>query len=86
MSVLTILANYKDESIEDYNTEYHKGYLFINTAGHGYLVIGSDENGYSTAYAIARNSNYSYILDGGLVYLEEDCDAPEFLNKMKVEE
>ena len=82
MSVLSILANYRDEDERGYTTEQYKGYTFINTPGHGYLVIGSDENGYSDAIAIARKSNYSYILDGGLVYLEEDCDAPEFLKVM----
>jgi hypothetical protein len=80
--ILRALADYKGEDIADYTTEHFKGYLFINTAGHGYLAVGSDENGYSRAYAIARNSNYSYILDGGIVYLEEDCDAPEFLKNM----
>ena len=79
MSVVTILANYKDEDVADYNTEQFKGYTFVNTAGHGYLCLGSDDNGYSDAIEIARKSNYSYVLDGGLVYLEEDCDAPAFL-------
>lgn len=79
MSIKTILARYKDEDVNDYSVENYRGYTFINTAGHGYLCIGSDENGYSDALKIARNSNYSYILDGGLVYLEEDCDAPAFL-------
>lgn len=79
MSAKSILANYKQEEVEDYNTEYIKGFVFINTAGHGYLCLGSDDNGYSDAIEIAKKSNYSYILDGGLVYLEEDCDATEFL-------
>lgn len=83
MSASTILANYKGEDVRDYNTETFKGYMFINTAGHGYLCIGSDENGYSDAIEIARGSNnYSFVLDGGLVYLEEDSDAPKFLEKM----
>ena len=81
MNVTTILANYKDENAVDYSTEQFKGYTFVNTPGHGYLVIGSDENGYSDACKIARNSNYSLILDGGLVYLEEDIDATEFLKQ-----
>ena len=83
MSILTILANYKDEDVKDYTTEKISvngdNYTFINTAGHGYLAIGSDENGYSDACEIARASNYSFILDGGIVYLEEDCDAPKLL-------
>jgi len=83
MSAITLLANYRDESALDCSAEQFKGYTFINTPSHGYLCIGSDENGYSDAIAIARLSNYSYILDGGLVYLEEDCDAPKFLKKME---
>lgn len=79
MSVITILANYRDENPRDCSIEQYKGYTFINTPSHGYLVLGSDDNGYSDGLAIARTSNYSYILDGGLVYLEEDCDAPQFL-------
>jgi hypothetical protein len=78
MSAITILANYKGENAGDYTTEQYKGYTFINTAGHGYLALGSDDNGYSDGLAIACLSNYSYILDT-LVFLEEDCDAPEFL-------
>lgn len=80
MSAITILARHKGEDSKDYNAENFKGYTFINTAGHGYLCLGSDDNGYSDAIEIARKSNYSYILDGGLVFLEEDCDASEFLN------
>lgn len=79
MSVMTILANYRDENANHYQLETIRGYTFIDTASHGYLVLGSDDNGYSEALNIARNSNYSYILDGGLVYLEEDVDANQFL-------
>lgn len=84
MSAATILATYMDEDINAYFTTKIEGYVFIRTAGHGYLCLGSDDNGYSDAIEIARSSNYSYILDGGLVYLEEDCDAPLFLKTMKV--
>lgn len=82
MSVLTILADYRGEDVADYQLDRVKGYTFIDTAGHGYLVLGSDDNGYSDGIAIARASNYSYILDGGLVYLEEDVDAPKFLKQI----
>jgi hypothetical protein len=83
MSVISILADYRSEDAKDYTVDlipvngdiYH----FINTPGHGYLAIGSDENGYSDACEIARASNYSFILDGGIVYLEEDVDAPKLL-------
>lgn len=84
MTILTILANYRGDDVRDYNTEQHKGYTFINTAGHGYLVLGSDDNGYSDGLAIARSSNYSFVLDGGLVYLEEDVDASDFLKVMEL--
>jgi hypothetical protein len=81
MQSVNILAKYKDENRNDYTTENVKGYTFINTAGHGYLCLCSTDNGYSDAIEIARKSNFSYILEGGLVYLEKDCDANEFLSK-----
>lgn len=79
MSASTILANYKGDNVADYSTSKIKGYVFIDTAGHGYLCLGLADNGYSDALEIARQSNYSFILDGGLVFLEEDCDTPKFL-------
>jgi hypothetical protein len=83
MSASTILANYRGEDINDYSTTKVNDYVKIDTGGHGYLCLGSTDNGYSEALRIARASNYSYILDGGLVYLEEDCDATEFLKLME---
>lgn len=80
MSASTILANYRGDNVEDYTTSKIRDFVFIDTAGHGYLCLGSDDNGYSDAIEIARKSNYSFILDGGLVFLEEDCDATKFLN------
>lgn len=77
-----ILARYKKQDVRDYTVSEFKGYVFIDTCGHGYLCLGSDDNGYSDAIEIARSSNYSYILDGGLVYLEEDCDMTEFFKTM----
>lgn len=80
MSAITILATAKGQNPDDYTlSDKINGFTFIDTAGHGYLCLGSDDNGYSDAIEIARNSNYSYVLDGGLVYLEEDCDATKFL-------
>ena len=80
MSAVTMLARYKEEDPSDYVVEKVRGYTFINTAGHGYLCLGSEDNGYSDAIEIARMSHYSYILEGGLVFLEEDCDATKFLD------
>lgn len=79
MSASTILANVRGDNAEDYSISNIKGFTFISTPSHGYLVLGSDDNGYSDALEIARKSNYSYILDGGLAFLEEDCDATEFM-------
>lgn len=80
MSASTILAKYRGDDVKDYSTSKIRGYVFIDTAGHGYLCLGSADNGYSEALEIARASNYSFILDGGLVFLEEDEDATKFLN------
>ncbi len=79
MSASRVLATYRGDNVADYTTSKIKGFVFITTPGHGYLCLGSDDNGYSDALAIARSSNYSYVLDGGLVFLEEDSDAPKFL-------
>lgn len=84
MHVINILANYRGESPQNYQLDKVQGYTFVDTAGHGYLVLGSDDNGYSLALEIARKSNFSYILET-LVYLEEDCDAPEFLERVNKE-
>lgn len=82
MSALSILAEYRGEDVADYGADYYKEYMFVFTPRHDYLAIGSDENGYSEALQIARRSNYSFVLDGGIVYLEKDCDVPEFLKKI----
>ena len=85
MNSVQKLAGYRGEDPLDCTTELigEDQFLFIHTPSHGYLCLGSDDNGYSEAIEIARASNYSYILDGGLVYLEEDCDAPKFLSTYK---
>lgn len=79
MSAITLLATYRGENPKDYHTFKIRGYTKVSTGGHGYLCLGSTDNGYSEALDIARASGYSFILDGGLVYLEEDCDATNFL-------
>lgn len=82
-AVLKMLADYKGDNVENYTSfEHVSGYSVVDTSGHGYLVIDSQTNGYSEAISIARKSNFSYILDGGIVALEEDVDATEFLNIM----
>ena len=79
-NIKQLLADWRAEDSNDYFVRDVKGYKFIDTGGHGYLVLGSEDNGYSQALAIARSSNYSPIINT-LVFLEEDCDATEFLNK-----
>lgn len=80
-----LIAEYRGEDPNECFTERvgEDQHLFISTPSHGFLCLGSDSNGYSEAIEIARRSNFSHILDGGLVYLEEDCDASEFLNNYK---
>jgi hypothetical protein len=85
LSAVKLIAEYRGENPSECFTERvgDDNFLFISTPSHGYLCLGSDDNGYSEAIEIARKSNYSYIMDGGLVFLEEDCDASEFLNNYK---
>lgn len=78
LTAQTMLANYRGDNVNDYTTRKIRDYVFIDTAGHGYLCLGSTDNGYSEALEIARSSNYSYLIDT-LVYLEEDEDASKFL-------
>lgn len=57
----------------------NKGYDFITTAGHGYLIVPKTNKNAEVAKNIIE---YGY--EGALAYyLEEDCEAPEFLNKIK---
>jgi len=77
--ILTELALWRGEDKEDMEITDIKGYAFISTPSHGYLVIDSQSIGYSDACNIERASNYSFKSFDGLVYLEEDIDATEFL-------
>jgi len=55
-----------------------KGYPFIMTSGHGYLVVKKEDKNASIAKRLCK---YGYI--GKLAYyLEEDCEAPEFLKSI----
>lgn len=51
------------------------GYMFITTAGHGYLVVHKDNKHIDKAKELCK---YGFI-GTEAVYLEEDCEAPEFL-------
>ena len=50
-------------------------YDFITTAGHGYLVIPVEDKNYDKAIKIC---DYGYK-GNHAIYLEEDCEAREFL-------
>jgi hypothetical protein len=54
------------------------GYSRILTAGHGYLIVPKGDKRYRDAVALRE---YGYIGDRA-VYLEEDCEAPAFIQKV----
>lgn len=57
-----------------------KKYRFISDPGHAWLEVPI----YDIPDQIrARISGYSYFKDG-MAYLEEDCDAPLFLNSISI--
>lgn len=57
-------------------SEELKGFQFITTAGHGYLVVPKENEHYPKAEKICK-----YGFKGQYaVYLEEDCEALEFIN------
>lgn len=58
-------------------TDHNKGYPFIITAGHGYLVVRKDD-----MYADrVKPSQYSF--EGKYAYyLEEDCEAGQFIDSI----
>ena len=55
-----------------------KGYQFIETAGHGYLVVPCDDVNYETARAMAEYGFCGVYA----VYLEEDSEAPKFIESL----
>ena len=62
------------------NDRHELVYQWISDAGHAWLEVSVDEiNALSISDKI---SEYSYI-QGETVYLEEDCDAPLFVEALK---
>lgn len=58
-------------------------YTFHSDPAHGWLEIGADELRELGVPAMAI-SRFSYVdLARGRLYLEEDCDAPKFLQAYK---
>ena len=69
----------EDEIQETYKDKNDLGYDFIMTAGHGYLVVPhTDKNSHIASKIVA----YGYK-GRRATYLEEDCEAGEFLTKIK---
>lgn len=57
------------------NEQWDKGYLFIVTAGHGYLIVPKKDKNSHIAKKICK---YGFI--GNLAYyLEKDIEAGQFL-------
>jgi hypothetical protein len=56
-----------------------RSYLFIETAGHGYLVVPKDDLNFGLALGIV---NYGYYTHKA-IFLEEDNEAPKFLESLK---
>lgn len=57
---------------------HYKGFEKIITAGHGYLIVPTGSEHYAVAKKICE-----YGFKGKYaLYLEEDCEATEFLEKI----
>lgn len=65
------------DEVQDCHTwENTKGYTFIITAGHGYLVVPKNDK-----YASIAKQICDYGYEGELAYyLEEDCEAGKFID------
>ena len=57
----------------------NKVYVFHTDPGHGWLAVKKRE---LNALGVTGISHHSYV-KGNTVYLEEDCDAPKFINAYK---
>ena len=57
-----------------------KGYYFLPTAGHGYLIIPNEDSHYN----LAKDMLSKYDYEGKhAIYLEEDTQAGTFLTSIK---
>lgn len=59
--------------------EWTKGYEFIYTAGHGYLVVPKEDKNAELARGICE---YGFVGDLAY-YLEEDCEAGKFIKAIQ---
>jgi hypothetical protein len=61
-----------------------RNYVFLSDPGHGWLIVPVSH--VIEAGCAEKITSYSYLkMEGGTqyAYLEEDCDAPTFLNAAK---
>lgn len=55
-------------------------YYTLDDGAHGYLIVPKGDQNYAQASAqYACQSIYNYRLQDGTILLEEDCEAPAFL-------
>ena len=66
-----------DEIQNCYEHPSQKGYIFISTASHGFLVVPKDDKNYNIACKIQKKYGHK---GQSAIYLEEDCQAGEFLD------
>ena len=70
------------DDIQDYyTTKQDKGYYFIPTASHGFLVVPTSDKNYVKALEIKGKDSYGYQ-GSQAIYLEEDCQALDFLKQV----
>jgi hypothetical protein len=71
---------FSTHSAQRTNDKHELSYTWISDSGHAWLEVSIDEiNALNIGHRI---SDYSYI-NGETVYLEEDCDAPIFIEALK---
>lgn len=56
----------------------HVKFTFVSDPGHGWLILSPKWIG-AVGLTLAAFSRCSYVSPEGLLALEEDCDAPKFL-------
>lgn len=60
-----------------------KTFTFIEDPGHGWLKVHTSDL-WALGFGVTDFSQYSYrTASGKTLYLEEDCDAPKFINAWK---
>lgn len=68
----------------DYSEHIADGVTFYGTPSHGGLRVDARCTHYLAARRIANASQFSFVTRDGCVWLEEDCDAPRFVNECHI--